>query len=119
LDGRLLRQSSVLLQREIPFPNPLIELGSTVLPTSFPPEREEERRSRSFELGFCFAKDLIDWLGSQCSLAVRLVASFSFLQPGCFRIDIFSGIDTRNEMLRQQRTILCRQVPRFLLKLSD
>jgi hypothetical protein len=103
---------------QTPFPNPLIELGSTVLPPSFPPEREEERRSRSFELGFCFTKDLIGWLGNQFPLAVRLVAALSFRQPNCFRIDIFSGVDTRNEMLRQQRTILCRQVPRLLLKLS-
>ena len=81
--------------------------------------REEEKRSRSFELGFGFAKDLIDWLCSQFTLAVRLVASFSFLQPNCFCIDILSGIDTRNEVLRQQRTILRRQVPRLLLKLCD
>jgi len=43
LDGRRLRQSSVQLQREIPFPNPLIGLDSTVMPPSFPPGLEEER----------------------------------------------------------------------------
>lgn len=70
-------------------------------------------------MGFCFAKDLIDGLGSQFSLTVRLVAVFSFLQPGCFRIDIFSGIKTRNEVLRQPCAVLCRQALRFLLKLCD